>query len=91
MSHKYKSKSGVKDFVVPGVGQAINGILESNEVLESPALVEVTEEATSFPHTEAATPVAQPGAVIGVAPQATQPTSATVSQSTPSSESEGVK
>ena len=67
MSHKYKAKNGQKDFFISGVGASnADGILESEEALESPALVEVTEAETG-----ARTPVAAPNAVIGVAPQAT--------------------
>ena len=90
MTKKYKAKTGQKDFFVPGVGASnASGILETDQKLESAALVEITGEQAPYPHTEATTPVAQNNAVIGVAPQATT-TTATVSQPTPSSESEGV-
>jgi hypothetical protein len=67
MSYKYKAKNGL-DFFVPGVGRSTNGILESaQEIIDCPAIEQVQDGQAPV---EAAQ-VAQPGAVIGVAPQAT--------------------
>jgi hypothetical protein len=66
---KYKAKNGL-DFLVPGVGQSVNGILETDvDLSEAPSL----ELVTDTPGVQAETPVAAPGAVIGTAPQATTP------------------
>lgn len=69
--YKYKTKDG-SDRVFIGIGETVNGVIESETAIESPNL-ELVEEAT--------TPAAQPqGGVIGVAPS--QP-GAAVTQATP--------
>jgi hypothetical protein len=65
MSYKYKAKNG-QDFFIPGVGQSKDGIIETEETLESPALESITDS-----QPVEAQQVAAQGAVIGVAPQAT--------------------
>lgn len=83
-TYKYKSTDG-SDFTIPGVGQSQNGVITSDHELESPNLEfvdsydnEPTEPvAPQSPVNSTAAPVAQPGAILGVAPQATQPTNNT--------------
>lgn len=71
MAFKYKAKNG-QDFLVPGVGQSVNGILETEiDLSEAPSL-ELVTDVPSAP-VEATAPVAAEGAVLGVAPQATAP------------------
>lgn len=68
MSYKYKAKNGL-DFIVPGVGQSKDGILETDvDLSEAPALELVSDQAQPVQ----AVQTAAPNAVIGVAPQATQ-------------------
>lgn len=66
MAYKYKSKSG-SDFFIPGIGTSVNGVLTTDiEVIGCPSIELIVDQ----PQVQA-TPIAQPNAVIGVAPQAT--------------------
>ena len=68
--YKYKAKSGM-DFIVPGIGASVDGILEVDYEIEAPSL-ELVDQVTPLVATPIeAAQIAAPGAVLGVAPQAT--------------------
>jgi hypothetical protein len=64
-TYKYKAKNG-QDFILPGIGASKNGVIEVTRPLEAPSLELIVET-----EPVEASQIAQPGAVIGVAPQAT--------------------
>ena len=72
MAYTYKSKDG-SEYVIPGVGRSSNGVITSETKLENPnlELIETTEQPAQAPIESTSTPVAQPAAIIGVAPVAT--------------------
>jgi hypothetical protein len=73
--YKYKTKDG-SDVVIPGVGVTEDGIITTDQVLESPNL-ELVEGSTEVSpnHVAGVAPQTQQGAqpVQGVAPQNQQP------------------
>lgn len=60
MSTLYKTKNGMQDGFVPGVGAIVNGMIEGPDNLESPNLVKVDQPQIAASQTAPAAPVASP-------------------------------
>lgn len=65
---KYKTKDGTQDMVIPGVGVTIDGVIETNQVIENPNL-ELVGEAAAPAAPAVAAPQAAPVAQAPAVPQ----------------------